>query len=274
MLVNGQHINANDLSLEQLKRINTSLEVFMFKQQIDPEKFEPSFRADPKQFRKLTNTIAGFRSDVMGYFKKEYDNRYNLVNRYVVKLDEYDDYLYPDQWEQEQENLAPILDHWMSISYDLGVVALSLVFGSVFNHSASDSSNQLAAKAKVWAGDITTTTQQRVKKQIEASLSLNETREQFDARLKSVFVNPYRGAFIAQQEAMDSYINGQVGLAVDQQYGYKIALSSQAKDKVCGDINGEIVPINAAFSNGLMQPTYHFGCLCGLGFCRYADGTS
>lgn len=260
-------INLNSLSLSQLHAIDNSLEALMLKQ-TGTEDFEPSFYADPKQFQKLISLMVSTKSNLMGYFKKQYENRYNLVNRNVVKFDEYDDYLYAEQWDRDQQALSLFLESDIAQSYDLGIQALAFSLGILFNYSYQDAQKAITKSAQQAADDITTTTKRRVKLQIQAAMKANEDRTAFDVRMQNVFINPYRGRFIAQNEAINSYIKGKEGLAVSLDLGYKTALSAQARDKICGMVNGETVEIDKPFSNGLMRPTFHYGCKCDV---KYSD---
>lgn len=260
-------IDLNNLSLTQLKKIDDSFEALLFKQS-GGENFETSFYDDKKEFDKLIRLMVASKRDVMGYFKQQYENRYNLVNRSVVRLDEYDDYLYSVQWDADQKALSLLLENHISQGYDLGIAALALSLGLVFNYSYQDAQKAISVKAEKAAADITTVTQNRVKAQIEAAMKNNEDRAAFDARMKRVFMNPYRGRFIAQHEALNSYMDGKEGLAEELNLGYKTAESSQAKDKICGMVNGETQPRNKPFSNGKMKPLFHFGCKCNI---KYHD---
>lgn len=265
------NVNLKELSIEQLQQMDDAVEVFLFSQS-GSEPFEDSYKKDPKNFKKFSNEIVSFKRDITGYFQRQYDNRYNLINQYVVKWDEYDDYLYAEQWYKDQEELAAIIESHTTQAFDIGVLALALALGVSFDFGYQEYQRQLLEQARKSAQGITDTTRRRVKTQIQAAMELKENRAQFDARLKSVFMNPYRGRFIAHEEAIDAYMEGKEGLAVNLELKYKKALSAQAKDQMCGRIHGEVTEINKPFSNGKMKPRYHFGCRCDVAYSRTKTG--
>lgn len=275
MLINGKTINVKDLNLPQLKALDDSIEAFIFKQ-IGEERFEDSYKADPKQFKRLINTMVAMKRELMAYFTNQYKNRYRLVRQPVFKADEadnsFDEYFFDNEWEKDQHDLAAIIDRYTSTFYDLGAIALAIALNIVFDHSSADAQTSITDHALTVAGDITTTTRDRIAEQIKASLALDETKAEFDQRLEDVLINPYRGRFIAQQEGLNAYVQAKTDLANVQGLTYKTALSSQAMDQICGGVNGETVPINQPFSNGLMQPTFHFGCRCDIAFSDSPGG--
>lgn len=256
-----------ELPLEKLKALDHSMEMFLCAETTG-EGWEPSFKKDPKEFNKLITETVSFKSSIMGYFRRQYENRYNLVNQAVVRWDEMDDYLYAEQWYKDQEELTTILEEHIANGFDLGTVALAVGLGLVgFDFGSQEYQRQITKQAEKSAQTITNTTQRRTKRAIEAALRLKEDRTTFDARLKSVFVNPYRGRFIAKEEAIDAYMLGKEGLALNEGLDYKQAESSQARDKLCA-VHGEIRKINEVFSNGFLRPKYHFGCRCNVRYFR------
>ena len=256
-----------EMPLDKLEAIDHSMEMFLCAE-TGGEAWEPTFKEDPKQFNKLITETVSFKNDIMGYFRRQYENRYNLVNQAVARWDEMDDYLYAEQWYKDQQELTTILEQHTSDGFDLGTVALATGLGLVgFDFAHHEYQRQILKQAERSAQTITDTTQRRTKRAIEAALKLREDRTAFDRRLKSVFVNPYRGRFIAKEETIDAYMLGKEGLAIHEQLDYKKALSSQAKDKKCG-IHGETRKINEVFSNGFLRPKYHHGCRCDIAYFR------
>lgn len=273
-------IKLSELSQGQLQMLDRSLEAMIFKQ-LSEEPFEDSYKKNPKNFRKFINNMVDFKRELAKYFDDQYQNRYRLIS-YPLQLrmdegddsenDDYSEYLYDTEWQIYQDQLASILEKFTSQAVTLGILSLALSLSIISDYTSADKQQYLIDRAYKSAGDITTTTKNRVVDAIKASLALNEDRAAFEDRIKGIFKNPYRGRFIAHEESINGYMQGKSGMAVNQGMQYKICLSSQANDEICGDHNGEIVPINAPFGNGMQQPQFHFGCRCDVAYSASPNG--
>src|SRR6266567_1744277 len=146
MLINGHETDAKTLSTTQLLTIEKSIDIFVFKQGGE-ESFEPTYKADPKQFRKLINAMVSYKRDLMQYFQQQYDNRYNLIRANLVKLDQYDDYLYDDQWNQYDDDLTQILEKNNSVHFDLGIIALAVALAIQFDFTSADAQTAIKKRA-------------------------------------------------------------------------------------------------------------------------------
>ncbi|MDE1868202.1 MAG: hypothetical protein KGI08_10905 [Thaumarchaeota archaeon] len=260
-------------SVDQLQAIDNALEAMQFKQDPMSEPFEQSYRANPKNFRRFINNMVDYKRALMAFFKKQYENRDRLIAvGSFVRADNYSRYLYDDEWQSYQDELATINEQYTKIAADLGAIALALLLGGASDFSSADIQKQIVTHSLKVAGTIQTTTMNRVKKAIEASIALGEDRAAFESRIQPIFVNPWRGRFIAQQESINAYMQGKSGLAAQQGLGYKTCLSAQATDQICGGINGQTVPVDSPFSNGLMLPTFHFGCRCDVAYSDSPNG--
>lgn len=257
----------------QLKAIDGAVEAMIFKH-LSEEPFEPSFKADPKNFRKFINNMVDFKRALQKYFEDQYQQRYRLFvyPGSLHTMDQYDDYLYDEEWQVYQDELAQLLEQYIKTAFDLGAIALALLLSIRSDYSSADGQAAITERAMKSAGDITTTTKNRVKQAIKTSLQLNEDRQAFENRIKSIFVNPWRGRFIAHEESINAYMEGKYGMAQDQGMQYKMCLSSQASDQICGGYNGQVVPIDAPFGNGMMSPQFHYGCRCDVAYAATKDG--
>lgn len=263
-------ISLDKLSTPQLHDINDSIDAFLFKEAFSKEPWDPNFKKDPQAFNKLISSMVIYKRGLMKFFNGQYQNRYNLINQHVVMADETDDqwsdYFYEAQWRQDQDELARLIDQFNRSLFDLGVAAIGLTLLTALDFSSADHAEVLTKAAQQAASFIINTTQDRASAAIKAALSLQETRAVLDSRLQTIFVNPYRGSFIAQDQALRSYFAGKAGAAVDVGFTKKTWLGSQAQDKVCGDVNGQTVDINGRFSNGLDGPLAHYGCRCDIAY--------
>lgn len=255
-----------NLSTPQIAAAQTAIDTFLFKEGDGMERWEKSFTNDPKQFNTLIKQLVMYKQDVMRYFRKQYENRYNLINQNVVKADEYDDYFYETWWEIEQQELAKIVEKNNALGFDLGIIALANSLLRAVDFSSLDKSKQITDHAIQVADQINKTTRTRALKQIKTAIDLNEDRTALDARLKKVFVNPFRGSVIAEYETLGSYMEGKKALAIDQELEYKTWLGAQATDYICGSTNGQTVVTDQPFKNGLMGPLAHIGCRCDVDY--------
>ena len=253
------------LSIAQLKAVDEALDVFIFSQGQDGEAFAPTYKKNPKHFRKLLTSLVAFKRDVMSYFKDEYDRWPDLVN--------YPNNGYPNfnrqYWEAEDTELAKVIEKHTATLYDLGVDGL-IALGAValLDHSSANAQTELTNHAVTVAKSINQTTMDRIQTQIDAAMALNDDRDMFAFRLDRVLGSPYRGRFIAQQEGMQAYLDAQANVAQEGNMKFKTWVGPQATDDICGGVDGETVPIDQPFSNGLMAPLAHFGCLCSV---EYSD---
>jgi len=261
-------INVKELNLQQLRGVDDALESFIFKQSLSGENWENSYRKNPEQFKKLITALILYKRDLMKYFRSQYDNRYSLINQYVVKMDESDNYLYEDQWGIEDQTLAPIIEQHNTIGTNLGILAIAYSLGRLVNVTSEDLQKQITKRAVDISKEINDTTKKRLQKQIKTAVDLGETRTELDQRIQRVMINGFRGNFIAQYETLTSYMEGKKGVAFAEDLLYKTWLGAQAKDYICGNTNGQTVKIDEPFRNGLMGPLAHGGCRCDV---EYSD---
>lgn len=259
-------MQVNTLSRPQIEAAQTAIDAFLFKEGDGKERWESSFTKDPKQFDTLINRLVKYKQDVMRYFRKQYENRYNLINQNVVKADEEDDYFYQDIWDQQDQDLAGIVENNNSTGYDLGILMLANSLARTVDFSSVDASKEITDRAITTSQGINDTTRKRALKAIQTSMDLGEDRAALDERLKKVFVNSFRGSVIAEYETLTSFMEGKQGLALNLELGFKTWLGSQAHDRICGDTNGEVVPVDKPFGNGLMKPLAHVGCRCDVAY--------
>lgn len=261
-------INAKELNLQQLRGVDDALEAFIFKQGLSGENWETSYKKNPQQFKKLINALILYKRDLMKYFRAQYENRYNLINQYVVKMDEYDDFFYSEQWGIEDQTLAPIIEQHNTIGADLGIFAMAYSLDRYLNFTSADMQKEITKRAVDISKEINATTQKRLQKQIKTAVELGETRAELDQRIQKIMINSFRGNFISQYETLTSYMEGKKGVAFAEDLMYKTWLGAQAKDSICGDTSGQTVKIDEPFRNGLMGPLAHGGCRCDI---EYSD---
>lgn len=275
-------LDISKLTQPQLAKISNSLDYFIFTESslfMKGEPFAPSYKKNAKHFKDIITLMVGFKREVMAYFKKQYENRYNLVRVNLVKAAEDDTidqdngdegmdsiYIYTDQWDIEDDELAKILQNNKEAAYALGLIGFVNQTGRDTNHSSSDAGYVITKDAQEVAVQINDVTKKRIIQAIKTSLELGENRDDFDKRLKKIFVNPYRGRFIAQNEALQSYLDAKDEAAQqDPTITKKTWVGVQPDDtEICGQVLNETVGINESFSNGLDGPPPHLGCRCDL----------
>lgn len=266
--------NAN-LTTSQLLKIDSAIDIFMFSEGGKEEGWAASYSKDPGAFKKLLTSMSTYKQDVMRYFRAQYANRFNLIRMHVVRADEgdpddeedsdqYDNSFYTVPWQQDNQTLAGILENNNSIGFGLGISALAYSSGRQVNLTPQDYQSQITDRAVDMAAKINETTKKRGYAAIQASLELGEDRAALDARLKDIFVAPYRGMLIAQNELLTAYLDGKHEAAYYEGYRFKTWLTMLATDIVCGDVSNETVGIDENFSNGLDGPLAHFNCRCDL----------
>lgn len=261
-------MDIKSLTTPQLQRINDEMDLFLFKEGFSKEPWDKNFMKYPDQFKKLTNEMVSYKRDLMSFFNDQYQNRWQLVSQHAVKADEFgwDGYFYDPSWENSQNALSQVLEKHNSITADLGILIIALGLGTSLDYSSQDLQSEITKTAQQAAKQILTTSRDRIQKAIQTSLELGESRADFENRLKSIFVNQYRGSFIAQDQSLRNYFTGKDGAAVDVGLTKKTWLGQQAKDVICGSMSGITVAINALFPNGLPGPLAHFGCRCDVAY--------
>lgn len=267
-----KHLPLSLYSTNQLQSIGHSVEMFIFAEAplfLKGEPYAPTLRKDKKHFQAILSNMVSFKRDIMAFFKKQYENRYNLVRKDVIAAAEGDeesddDYFYMNQWNQEDTDLASIIEQQTQTSYNLGAGRISN--NGMTDHTATseDAQKYLLDNAVAMAAFINATTRRRLAVQIKAAVKLDATRAEFDQRMADVFNSAYRGRFIAQHEALKTYMQGKANAASDAGLTVKTWVGPQAIDEICGSVDGKTIPIEDTFSNGFDEPPAHYGCRCDI----------
>jgi hypothetical protein len=255
-----------DLSLQQLEEIETALSEFLFAQPRKGGTGEPwaaGYKKDPKLFKQLIKALAAFKKDLLHYFQEQYQNRYWLIKFPAIQFaaNANPDDFYLTQWEAENAKLAQIIEQHKNIAYDLGLDSLEMMQNIKTQITSDD--KDMATKALEMAKLINEVTKKRISQAIQDTQKLNESRYQFDSRLKPIISNDDRAALIAEDQALPEFIQGRNDGATDAGWQYKTWDGVQGDEaEVCGAVIGETVQISDGYSNGLEPGSAHIGCRC------------
>jgi len=193
-----------------------------------------------------------------GYFKDQ-------SKRIIEKLEVLRTYrhkgLIDDVWNPEleinlaKENFLPLLEKYL---LEAGIESLKFS-GSDFNfYVTGEIASWLDQKVRVFSEKINETTFKKLKREFERSLEENEDRKALINRIESTYgnISEGRAGTIARTE-----IQGVTGKGTYEGYrqaGIPIKIWVAVMDSHTRDshaaVDGEEVPINQTFSNGLMYP--------------------
>jgi hypothetical protein len=264
----------DNLSYEQLQKLDDAFEEYLFKQPLaSSEPYAKVFRKDPRHFRAFIREVVSFKRDLMKLFTTMYANRWTLINYHAIpqghvlmdEPDDYSQYFYDYSWDQYQLQLSQVIEQHKKKAYDLGILGLMTTLAVATMLTSADVETKLTKEATTSSQFMIDVTKKRIAQQIQTSLKLGENRDQFQTRIKDVFVNPYRGRMTAENEAVQSYLDAQYTVANDSGYTKKTWVGYQNNgNEICGQVINNTVPIDGAFANGLVGPTAHFNCKCAL----------
>src|ERR1700712_389452 len=268
MQFNG--LDLSTLSLTTLEGIEGVVASFLFKQQPQGEKFHPSYRANRKSFKKLIRETVKFKRDMSKFFAGQYSRLEHLVKPSIIRGNDQsdsDDYFYDVQWDKEDQTLTAVLEVNLGSLFEVGARATELVLQADLNigpHMTEEAKFLREYTVKL-AGEINQTTKKRITQQIKTSIEVGETKQLLTARIDNVLNNPARAKMIAQTESIRAYAEGRMAVGRRLKVPYKQWQAFQVDpNEICGQINGDVVPLEESFKNGLFAPAAHPSCRCSL----------
>jgi hypothetical protein len=264
---NFKGLDLSQLSLETLEGIEGAVEAFTLKEKPSGEPWHPSYKKNRKLFKKLIRLTVKFRRSLSGYFLDQYSRLGYYLRLPVIRADEADDYITQIQWDEENRTLAAVLEINLGDLFAIGarVTEMELQTDLNIGPTHTEEAKFLRRYSVELAGEITQTTKKRITQQIRTSIELGETREQLAGRIDKVLNNPNRARMIAQTESIRAYAEGRMAVGRRLGIGYKQWQSFQVdRNEICGQINGDVVPLEQPFKNGLFAPAGHPNCRCSL----------
>jgi SPP1 gp7 family putative phage head morphogenesis protein len=272
-----QGIDLTSLSLDALEDIADAVESFTCKQKPAGEPFHPSYRRNRKLFKKLIRQTVAFKRDMARYFADQYSRIYSLAPLFLVTADEAPEpdtvrasieaYMSRLDWNEEEKTLSVVLEINLGDIFVTGVKATNLTLQTDLNigpHTTEEAKFLRDYSVKL-SGEITATTKKRITQQIKTSIEVGETRQQLTERINKVLNNPARARAIAQTESIRAYAEGRMAVGRRLKVPYKQLQSFQVDaNEICGQVNGDVVPLDAPFKNGLHSPPFHVHCRCSL----------
>lgn len=266
-----QGLDLSSLSLHTLEGLEEAVEAFIFSQQPSGEKFHPDYKKNRKLFKKLLRETTHFKRAMSKFFAAQYERIVPRIYAPLMRADDTpdyeNDYLYNIQWDNEDQTLTAVLEINLGNLFEVGARATELQLQTDLNigPTHTEEAKFLRKYTVDLAGEINQTTRKRITQQIKTSIEVGETKQQLADRIDTVLNNPARSRAIAQTESIRAYAEGR--LAVGRRLGipYKQSKSFQVDpNEICGQISGDVVPIDEPFKNGLFSPPYHVNCRCGL----------
>jgi hypothetical protein len=263
----------NDLSalpLETLHGIEDAVTNLLFKQQPQGEKFHPSYRFNKKSFKKLLRETVKFKRGMSRFFTAQYERI--LPRIYVPSLTADDttdeeDYLRYIDWDKESQTLTATLEINLGELFAVGARATELQLQADLDigpHMTEEAKFLREYTVKL-SGEINQTTRKRITQQIKTSIEVGETKQQLVDRIDNVLNNPRRARMIAQTESIRAYAEGRLAVGRRLKVPFKQWQSFQNDaGEICGQINGDVVPLEARFKNGLFMPAAHPNCKCSI----------
>lgn len=254
-----------ELSLQQLQEIDNTIIEFLFanpKKGTQGEPWAAGYKKDPRLFKKLIKEFATFKKELLAYFQKQYDLRWWLINYPMLNFADANPKDFNQaQWDIQIQQLAQLIEKHKKIAFTLGLVSLEMLQQIKTNVNAQEVDH--ATESIEMAKLINQTTQKRISQAIQDAQALNESRYQFESRLKPIFVNDDRAGLIAEDQALPEFTQGRRAGAKDADWQYKTWDGVQNNgSEVCGMVIGETTKIEDRYSNGLIPGDAHIGCRC------------
>jgi SPP1 gp7 family putative phage head morphogenesis protein len=270
MLQEYKGIDLTTLPLATLEGIEEAVTTFLFKQQPEGERFHPDYRKNRKAFKKLLRETVKFKREMSRFFAAQYERiipRLYTPGIRADELSEEEDYLRYIDWDQENQTLTATLEINLGSLFAVGAKATEMQLQADLNigpHMTEEAKFLREYTVKL-SGEINDTTKKRITQQIKTSIEVGETRQQLTDRISNVLNNPKRARMIAQTESIRAYAEGRLAVGRRLKVPYKQLQSFQVDSgEICGQVNGEVVPLDQPFRNGLQMPPFHPSCRCSL----------
>jgi SPP1 gp7 family putative phage head morphogenesis protein len=268
MLSSLKGLDLSQLSVHQLEGIADTVDAFVFKQHQSGEKFHPDYKKNRKLFKKLIRETVKFKRDMRRFFLDQLSRIEYAVLYASYRADEIEDrYLSSVQWDEEDKTLTATLEINLSDIFVIGARATELELQTDLNigPTHTEEAKFLRTYSLKLAGEINATTKKRIVQQIRTSIEVGETRQELALRIDKVLNNVKRAEMIAQTESIRAYAEGRLAVGKRLKIPYKQLRSFQVDSgEICGKVNGEVVPLDAPFANGLHSPPFHPRCRCSL----------
>ena len=165
-----------------------------------------------------------------------------------------------DVWAAEKIDFQKAVIDAISSLVALGGQAGELDTGIVLGINELSESVLKAAREQTatLVSQVTDTNRSLIQEAIKQGIARGENTGAITERIRKVINNPVRAEMIAQTESVNAYQIGQHGFAVQTQAQTKTwqALPG-ACARYCAPTDGETVPIDKPFSNGVMYPSAH-----------------
>lgn len=259
------NLNLNNLSLDQLKKLEEDVESFLFAEDPVGEPFHPEYKKDKKLFKKLVKVQLSLKNGLDLYFQEQADNLQVLVNMYKVEASVKDEYLNNAYWDLEDGKLIATLEIYIGDLTELGIEYEEKKFNldSGVTRNSLDVQKALRNYIPKLAGQVNDTTKKKIVEAIKTSIKRGEKTADLASRLNPIVQDYKRSVRIAQTESVRAFAEGQ--LAVGRRIGIKKKqwVTYIAEDDACLEPARQgPIPMEQEFANKRMRPPAHPHCRC------------
>lgn len=258
-------INLNQYDLPTLHNFRETLETFVFAAKPVGEQFHHKYRKDKVAFKKFVKETVRLNTNLNNYFKNQWNHIEQLVRLYKISADEVEDqFINIAYWQEDDKTFAATIQVNIGEMFNIGAAAAEALFNVDIGLDKNDLEVQkfLRDYTLQLAGQINTTTKNKIVEQIKTSLALGENRDGLIARLEPIVKDRKRAVRIAQTESIRAYSEG--NLSVGKRIGIKKKKWFTALDPcpICAEFNGKIIPIDDLFGGRVAGPPAHPHCRC------------
>lgn len=256
-----------ELTIDQLKTLEDSLQVFLFSQgKVSVgEDYHPSYKKNRKLYKELLRKTVHLHRNIEKYFKDQWYRINTLVNLTKIQATQTEDqYLYMEYWKEEDKTFAATIEIDIAKIFEVGALATELQNKiSTGVDSKNDEVQRFLRNYTLnLAGDINKTTRDRILQQIQTSIKIGENRNQLSDRIEEIVLDPKRAVKIAQTESIRAYSEGT--LSVGKRIGAKTKTWRTVSDPcpICSSFSDQTIPFDDLFGGQFSGPPAHPHCRC------------
>ena len=258
------------LSLDKLYELRDSVDVFLFKHKETGEAFHPEYRKNKKIFNKLVYQSVRFKNELNTLFKEQAENAGRLVEMSKIKAadEDKDKWFNMEYWDIEDGKFAVVVDYYVSTFFELGASSAAAEFSfPVELDRASPEAKFISKYSLDLVKNVSETTRNRLRQQIQSGLTLGENREKIANRIDKIIRNPKRSVTIAQTESVRAYSEGRLALGHRLGAKGKKWATTYKPCAICSSLDQQVVKMNEEFKSPFNGKSYngppaHPHCRC------------
>jgi hypothetical protein len=236
------------------------------------ESWHPSYKADPKLFKRLLKSESRMQQDMREYFKGLSGRVRRLVNwsevyRRQTASEDVVVTVSDSAWQSEEELLVSILSPSIMESATVGALMAEAETGVSVGVGAANAATMKAVRQRSLelARGLNSTTRAQMKQAILQGVDAGENIDQIAARLSDLVDSEARAEMVAQTESVRANTLGKLSVASDIGAQFKVWEDGQSGEcPICMSVDPKRIPVDGTFSTGDDGPPAHPRCRCGM----------